>query len=178
MSSELYVALCGWFIAQGTEEGIWVHLYLVLTWNLMCRVNSTSRICLNHISWYGDCLKILFGQTKGDQLGINAKYPRHVYANPLNHIVCPIFALALYMTTFNTPMARNARLFPGKDQFKRFGALLQKMLKAHEDDVNALGYQLSDLLGTHSIHKGAITYISSNQQLQPFVFGWAGRWAE
>ena len=34
------------------------------------------------------------------------------------------------------------------------------MRKAQEDDVNAFGYQLSDL-GTLSIRKGAITYVSS-----------------
>ena len=51
-------------------------------------------------------------------------------------------------------------LFPGKDQAKRFGKILNRVLQAHEDEVSQLGYRVSDI-GTHSIRKGAVSYMSS-----------------
>ena len=36
MTYELYRRLNQWFIEEGTDEGVWAHLFLVLTWNLMC----------------------------------------------------------------------------------------------------------------------------------------------
>lgn len=42
MTYELYQLVCQWFINLGTDDGIWAHLFLVLTWNLVCRVNNTG----------------------------------------------------------------------------------------------------------------------------------------
>jgi hypothetical protein len=50
-----------------------------------------------------DCMEIYFRHMKGDQLGELSKYPRHIYPNPNNLLVCSIFALSLYlMCCFNT----------------------------------------------------------------------------
>jgi hypothetical protein len=160
MSVDLYLALCAWFLQEGTMEGIWCHCFLVLTWNLMCRVNNTTRICLNHITWYQDCVRILFRQQKGDQLGLTARYPRHLYANPSNPLASPVFALGLYFSTFGVPLEATSKLFPGRNQYKRFGRLLKAMLEEHIDEVRAFGFEISDI-GTHSIRKGATTYLSS-----------------
>jgi hypothetical protein len=160
MSVDLYYALCRWFLEKGTLEGIWCHCFLVLTWNLMCRVNNTTRICLNHVAWYQDCLRIHFRQQKGDQLGLTARYPRHLYANPGNCLVSPLFALGLYFASFGVPLQATSKLFPGRNQYKRFGRLLKEMLTEHIDEVRAFGYEVADL-GTHSIRKGATTYLSS-----------------
>lgn len=160
MSVDLYLALCMWFLQEGTMEGIWCHCFLVLTWNLMCRVNNTTRICLNHLSWYQDCVRILFRQQKGDQLGLTARYPRHLYANPSNPVTSPVFALGLYFLTFGVPLEATSKLFPGRNQYKRFGRLLKAMLEEHIDEVRAFGFEVSDI-GTHSIRKGATTYLSS-----------------
>jgi hypothetical protein len=160
MSVDLYLALCVWFLQKGTLEGIWCHCFLVLTWNLMCRVNNTTRICLNHISWYQDCLRVHFRQQKGDQLGLTARYPRHLYANPGNPVASPMFALGLYFLTFGAPLQATSKLFPGRNQYKRFGRLLKAILEEHIDEVRAFGFEISDI-GTHSIRKGATTFLSS-----------------
>jgi hypothetical protein len=160
MSVDLYLALCRWFLEKGTLEGIWCHCFLVLTWNLMCRVNNTTRICLNHVTWYQDCLRVQFRQQKGDQLGLTARYPRHIYANPGNPMASPIFALGLYFLSFGVPLQPTSKLFPGRNQYKRFGRLLKEMLEEHSDEVRAFGFEVSDI-GTHSIRKGATTYLSS-----------------
>jgi hypothetical protein len=161
MNVELYQALCVWFLELGTDEGIFAHCFLVLTWNLMCRANSTSQVCFNHIFWTtSDSLEIHFAHHKGDQMGTQAAYPRHLYSNPLHPCVCPIFALALYLMTFNTIPFLTGRLFPGKNQFKRFSDIMQAVLKAHEAEVRRYGHEVKDL-GTHSIRKGAATYASN-----------------
>ena len=90
-------------------------------------------------------------------MGSNAKKPRHIYSNPLDPIVCPVFAFALYLTTLNVQAMPNGKLFPGSGQSTRFSKFINDALSDHEEEVKALGYQLSDL-GTHSIWKGAATY--------------------
>jgi hypothetical protein len=50
LSIELYRLLCKIFLEMGTDEGVWAYdCFLVLTWNLMCRGNNTTRICWNQI---------------------------------------------------------------------------------------------------------------------------------
>jgi hypothetical protein len=120
----------------GTDEGIFAHCFLVLTWNLMCRANSISQVCFNHIFWTtSHSLEIHFAHHKGDQMETQAAYPRYLYSNPLHPCVYPIFALVLYLMTFNTIPFLTGRLFPGKNQFKRFSDIMQAVLKAHEAEV-------------------------------------------
>lgn len=160
MTYELYRLVCQWFIDLGTDDGIWAHLFLVLTWNLMCRVNNTGKLCFCHLEWADDSLRIFFANTKSDQAGSQAKYPRHLYANPEDSVVCPIFALAMYLTRFNTKVESNDRLFPGREQYKRFSVVFKECLRNHETKLTSLGIRLEDL-GSHSIRKGAATFISS-----------------
>jgi hypothetical protein len=91
--------LCQWFLNWGTVDGVFAYCYLVLTWNLCCRVKSTSFILFQDMCWTTfDSFEIFFAHTKGDQLGDEAKYSRHCYANPIDVLVSPVFALSLYLT--------------------------------------------------------------------------------
>ena len=108
MSYELYVKCCEWFLEKGDQSNIFYHCFLILTWNLMCRSNNTTRILLENMSFTWDHLKINFAQQKNDSFGDTAKYPRHLYANPSNPAVCPVFALALYLGTFVLPAKPNS----------------------------------------------------------------------
>ena len=102
-----------------------------------------------------------FKHAKGDQLDDHAKHARHLHCDPHNHQTCPVFALALYLTCcFYTPQHIGNRPFPGKDQCKRFGTLLGRVLKEHETEVKELGCELSDI-GMHSIRKGTSSFPSS-----------------
>ena len=86
-----------WFIELGTGDGIWGNLFLALTWNLICRVNNnTSQICLSHMECTDDALSKYFATTKTDQKGTQSKYSRHIYANPIEWVVYPIFYLGVY----------------------------------------------------------------------------------
>ena len=160
MSQELYQCLARWFFEMETSEGLFAHCFLVLSWNLMCRANNTTRICLSHIGWDWDSLVIRFAQQKGDQMGLTEKFPRHLYANPENPLVCPVFALASYLTTFNADVDPNSRLFPGPSQYKRFSDIMERVLRNHQDELIAMGYTGIADIGTHSIRKGATTFVS------------------
>jgi hypothetical protein len=163
MSVELYRSLCRWFLEWGDLEGVFCYCFLVLTWNLMCRANNTCYIMFADIDWTKfDCMEVYFRHMKGDQLGEQSKHPRHIYPNPNDCLVCPVFALTLYlMCCFNAPLqGAGGRLFPGKTQYKRFSDSLARCLKEHELEVNNLGYHIKDI-GTHSIRKGAASLIAS-----------------
>jgi hypothetical protein len=161
MNVELYQAMCTWFLEMGTDEGIFAHCFLVTTWNLTCRANSNSQVCFDHMFWtISDSLEIHFTHHKGDQMGDHAACPRHLYANPLQPAVCPIFAVAIYLMTFNTLPTLTGRLFSGKNQVKRFSDIIKDILKVHKDEVCRYGHEVKDI-GTHSIQKGAATYASN-----------------
>jgi hypothetical protein len=164
MSVELLKALLGWLLHWNTIDGVFAHCYLLLTWNLCCRVESTALIKMEDISWSSafDAFSVKFAHTKTDQLGEHAKHERHIYANPSYPLVCPLLSLTFYFTCcFNAQnLPRDCFLFPGPAQQGRFSKILQKILKRNEAAVQALGFQLKDI-GTHSIRKGASTYLTS-----------------
>ena len=161
MSPELYRALCRWFFESGFQEDLFAYCFLVLTWNLMCRANNTTRICFSHLGWNWDSFYILFAQQKGDQMGMTEKFARNCYANPDSYITCPLFALSVYLATmFNDPAEINDRLFPGRSQYQRFALRLSSMLNAHRDEVIAMGFD-PEKIGTHSVRKGATKWLSA-----------------
>jgi hypothetical protein len=163
MSVDLYKALCGWLLAYGTTDGVFAYCYLVLTWNLSCRARNTATVRFRDINWNScfDAYTISFAHSKTDQLGEDAKHLRHMYANPNVPLVCPVLALSMYMSCcFNTTQHTDSFLFPGSDQSVRFGKMLSMVMKEHEEAVSLLGYTLKDI-GTHSIRKGSVSYLSS-----------------
>jgi hypothetical protein len=64
LSWGLYEQFNRWFIAEGTEDGIFACAFSKLTCNLACRGNSTSKICTKHIKWGDDSLEIAFAHAK------------------------------------------------------------------------------------------------------------------
>ena len=162
MPVALYFQLCRWFLESDSKDGLFCYCYLVLSWNLMCRTNNTATIRLVDIKWSSfDSFSIAFSHTKNQQLGHASKHKRNLYANPKQPIVCPVFALALYcsicMSTDNRP---ESYLF-GQDA-STFSKGLDRMLRKMEADGQLARFgKCKGDIGTHSIRKGAITYLSS-----------------
>ncbi|KAL7564565.1 hypothetical protein ACA910_013964 [Epithemia clementina (nom. ined.)] len=128
----------------------------------MCRARNTASIIMSNIRWITfDLFEIFFGHSKTDQLGNNAKYPRHIFVNPSIPLVCPVLALAMYFCCcFNVPQTQDKPLFPGNLQYDHFNDCLERVLVEHSETLCVLGYQPGDI-GTHSICKGATTFVSS-----------------
>jgi hypothetical protein len=62
---------------------------------------------------------------------------------------------------FNTfTVKEESLLFPGPQQEHRFVKILNRVLKENHIDVQALGFDV-DSLGTHSIWKGAASFLTS-----------------
>ena len=96
---DLYKKLSGWLLDWNTNDGVFGHCFLVLTWNLSCRTHNTANIQLCEIEWGStfDAFEIYFAHTKTDQTGDEAKYSRHLYANPCCPLICPVLLLAFFM---------------------------------------------------------------------------------
>ena len=162
MPVALYFQLCHWFLESDSKDGLFCYCYLVLSWNLMCRTNNTATIRLADIEWSSfDSFSIAFSHTKNDQMGHASKHKRRLYANAKQPIVCPVFALSLYcsicMSTGNQP---DSYLF-GKDA-STFSKGLDRMLRKMEAEGQLARFgKCKGDIGTHSIRKGAITYLSS-----------------
>eukprot|EP00834_Sanchytrium_tribonematis_P008005 NODE_831_length_3642_cov_0.596669.p1 type:complete len:758 gc:universal NODE_831_length_3642_cov_0.596669:113-2386(+) len=148
------------------KENIFCHCFLIICWNLMCRAGNVGSICLDHIEWRNDALCVYFAHMKNDQTGERKRDPRHIYANPVNPAICPILSLGVYLLCF--PLAaEQIKLFPGNTQYQRFSKLLNKLMEDEcAEELEQRGLDLDDI-GTHSIRKGASTYVSSGSTACP-----------
>jgi hypothetical protein len=143
------------------QEGMFGWTYKLLDWNLFARSSSISSIMLSHISWRNDSLVITFAKHKGDQSGDGLGKDKHIFANPSRPEICPILALAVYIFSTNRSSQKKGkmRLFPGGSQTSRFNKLFGKIVKLSSNILQTKA-SIKDL-GTHSIRKGAITYVLS-----------------
>ncbi|KAH9095362.1 hypothetical protein LEN26_017811 [Aphanomyces euteiches] len=113
----LFKLICKEMLRTGGKDIIFCHLFLVLTWNLMCWAGNGETIHFAHMAWHEDALAIQFGHMKNDQEGERPKDPRHVYANPKSPDVCPILTLGVYFAVLG--FSDTGRLFPGSKQYDR-----------------------------------------------------------
>ena len=148
---------------QAMPTILWyAHVYLILQWNLMVRTSNVSDSNYQHMWWEGDHLKILTPKQKNDQAGVRA-YPKSVYANPLDPIICPILALALWLmacTSFRRE-DNHCRLFEGTFCDDKFGDWLSGVLVAlSPSQLATLALSIKDI-GSHSIRKGVASFISN-----------------
>ncbi|KAH9153098.1 hypothetical protein AeRB84_004595 [Aphanomyces euteiches] len=156
----LFKLICKEMLRTGGKDIIFCHLFLVLTWNLMCRAGNGETIHFAHMAWHEDALAIQFGHMKNDQEGERPKDPRHVYANPKSPDVCPILTLGVYFAVLG--FSDTGRLFPGSKQYDRYSKALKRLLDTPTVrlEMKKRGLLSSDI-GSHSARKGSATYVSS-----------------
>lgn len=163
---EGYVMLCKKFITKKPNSGsnwnqcTFLWSFMTLQWSLMSRSDSIDSLMLQHFDWEIDSMIIEEQGHKGDQTGDN-KYGKHVYANPLNPVICPILALAVYIfTTTNINRSKTNQLYPSSDNKSRFGnGLSEELNKLNNLEESQLGCSKHDI-GTHSLRKGSGTFVS------------------
>jgi hypothetical protein len=147
-------------LTSGIREHTFAHCLLTLTWNLICRVNNSITVNAQHVSWSEDSLVIQFAFTKTDQTGELSNQIRHVYANPVCPEICPVLSLAIYLSCFR--LEADGAIFPGAHQYGRFSAILRRFLNSESILPVALSRGIIPKdLGTHSLRKGASTYVSN-----------------
>ncbi len=115
---------------------------------------------LAHISWKDDHLCVTSPKSKSDQAG-EATYPRAVYANPLQPMICPVLALSICVFTTPIVPTPHPSLFCGSNQEGRYGKILQSVISTLPDsEAASLGCKKEEI-GTHSGRKGPSTFALS-----------------
>ena len=161
--------------------------FLILQWNLIARSATVDAMMMEHVAWESDSLLISTPKSKSDQEGAKC-FARHLYANPLNPIICPVLALAVLVFSriakhdpahsAASPTLPNYRIFDGANNKSRFSEILGRMIAAvPEADLTRLGAERKQL-GTHSVRKGAASYcagmVNGPSTVQVFLrAGWS-----
>ena len=165
MLFELYRKLNTWLMMKGDKASVFARAFLVVTWNLMCRSESTTSVKIADLVVRGeDAIGIVFAHQKNDQDGSRQRKPRHIYANPIDYVTCPLLAIFEYLC-LNGIRTSGVKLFK-ESSHQRFWNIVKGVLQEHEVELNQMGYKISDL-GTHSMRKGAATYVSSGTTAAP-----------
>jgi hypothetical protein len=152
---------------SGKKEHIAAHLFLILDWNLIARAENCIGAQINHISFLRDALLFEFGKSKTDQEGgKHTDHPWHVYANPLVPEICPVLALARYLLAHPNVLKGNCKLFEGVSQYERFSNIFTDIIKSNETEFASIGITAGDF-GTHSIRKGAATFVATGTTVAP-----------
>lgn len=97
---------------DGGKDAIFSHVFMTLTWNLICQSKNTVSIHIDHISWGSDAMIIKFSHTKTDVTGDESYYARHIFANFYYLDICPITALGKWLSSF--PLKEDGLLFNEK----------------------------------------------------------------
>jgi hypothetical protein len=115
MSPELYQSICKWLLEWGILDGVFAALFIALSWNLVCRGNSTAKIRLSHLKWsVFDAMQVNFKHTKMDQQGDSKQKKRHLFSNVFEYYIDLPCLLGLYFgCCFIFCQARGQWLFPG-----------------------------------------------------------------
>ena len=159
------------------EASSFMVLFLITTWNLICRGKQTSEITLSQLGVCNDAVTIEFSGTKTDTDGqtTNTKEPRHCYANPHNWRTCIVTWLGIYFlcnpllhTSSMAAGARDCRLFPSADAKNQFAKALQRDKATTLASVfSAHGVYAALKNGVHSIRKGAATCVAAASTCGP-----------
>ena len=136
-----------------------------MTWNLVCCSNNRAQIRFSHMSWtVFDALTVNFWHTKTQQHGEAKRQKQACYSNPFEYYIDLPLLLGLWLyCRFTFEKLQGYTLFPGsaKSQATQAGNILQRVLKEHEAEVLAMGYNKTSNLGLHSIQKGVATHLAS-----------------
>eukprot|EP00048_Salpingoeca_helianthica_P006694 m.101557 g.101557 ORF g.101557 m.101557 type:complete len:665 (+) comp14090_c7_seq3:760-2754(+) len=145
---------------------VFAHCMLTLSWNLACRVSNTATVCYSHMSWANDAMQIVFAHMKNDQTGERPRDPRHLYANPFQPEVCCVLSLGIYLLCFQVGANNNGHLFGGPNPADRYSSILRNVLAGNPERLAVYGADATHI-GTHSIRKGAATYLASGTTASP-----------
>lgn len=156
LRKEVYRDMSQWFLMNNGDATGWAHLYLNLTWNLMCRVDNTDLLSMADLGWEDDSLTVRFCKGKTDHSGSKRDLKRHVFANPLDCIMCPVTALGLYLLTVS---GTAPHLFSHSRRQKSLGEYLHAYFgsEAGKAICRKLGLEPSKF-GTDSIRKGSTAF--------------------
>jgi len=139
--------------------------FILMQWNSMQRVNTTSCYVYDAFDWSNDHFTLQIEQTKNDPDGLRV-YKRAMYMNLTTPSLCWALSFAIYFFSTNSvhsvpdelgeSVTKSRRIYnTGADS--RFIECLTSQLKNKNNEFEAAN---SKDTGSHSIRKGALTYVN------------------
>ena len=147
---EVAVALAATTLLAGDSR--FLHLFLLLCFNMIARADTTGHLRYDFLSWNNDHAVVKVPKTKADQSG-EMGFPKSIFANPHDATLCPFVALGLHIYTNLSPT--NGRVFQNGIS-KAVGPAFRSFLTTTMP-LSLAAFDPEDH-GTHSLRKGAVTY--------------------
>jgi hypothetical protein len=166
---DLYVYLCKSLTAKetGTRSNIFGRCFLVWTWNLMSRCDSTCELRISHLSAAGDSIVADFkmSKVKNGETSVSEE-PKNVFANPFVPSCCAFISLGLWFLLYNGDCNAESKIFPGTNQKSKFSGLLKGIVDTDEgrEQLSNAGMSLTDF-GCHGLRKGSSTFVCMSSNL-------------
>ena len=138
------------------------HTFLFLEWNLISQAEYVVDSNIYLVSFQEDALLFDIGK-KTDQEGTkHIDHPWHVYSNPEYPEMYPFLAMACHLICDPTILNVQCHLFEGSEQYERFNIIFLEIVghPKYRQRFIALGMPSEDF-GTHSIRKGAVTFVAT-----------------
>ena len=132
----------------------------------MARSNYCVDMHIKYIRRRSNCLILYFGTSKGNQTTERDSDPCHVYSKPKDPTICPVLALGKYLSSNPDILTTNSPLFMGNCQYKRFLKYFTNPSRTIFDIFQPLRVE-KEMLGAHSIRKGAITIVDTGWTISP-----------
>ena len=170
----LYEKVLKWAIQ---EKNLKVWVFTILQWNCMARSANIGMLAYHQLISGEDYIKVHYDKTKADQAGEKC-VDKHLYANPLQPLVCPFLALAVWFSFEVHRLGKQVNLFGHENRNNRapqqnFSYQLSSVLKNHMDTVT--NYIRRNHANAHGIRKGAATFATSGTTVTPSVTSVANR---
>jgi hypothetical protein len=141
-----------------TEGEYDYHTYLLFSWNMLCRSDSSSSVNTTNLSWCNDALFVRIPKSKSKPQGAERTLEHSfcIYANPVDPVVCSILSLGVKLVCTSMPESTGS-LFRAKPDKAGFGIWFRRVA----NDLNSS----TDLgpagdFGTQSLRKGSLTYLA------------------
>ena len=95
-----------------------------------------------------------------------------MYTDPLEPVACPLISLAMYIIDHTSILTGQSNVFEGKSQYECFNQKFNEVVLTHQSEFEVLGISV-EYFGTHSIRKGAATFLSTGCKVSlpmPYIF--------
>ena len=107
ISWSLFKLILSWAL---DTSNIFIWTYSILQWNCMARSVNIGTLGFHNFRAGEDHILCLYDDSKADQTGEKVT-DKHIYANPLEPLVCPFLALAVYFSLESLHLSRTEKFF-------------------------------------------------------------------
>jgi hypothetical protein len=161
----LFKLILSWAV---DTSNFFVWTYSILQWNCMARSVNIGSLGFHNFRAGEDHIVCCYDDTKSDKTGEMCT-DKHIYANPLEPIVCPFLALAVFFSLESLHLSETEKFFQFDGQTtaasQRYCGQLSELFKRNNENLK--GYIRADHANSHGFCKGSATTATSGTTLPP-----------